>query len=266
MVTWVALLLLTPSQTPAGGVSDPAYAAPAALARQATSLALRAVDLGPTTADGAAYAKEAALWCVYAHAALFYRSQPTQEETEIVAQALTRCAAVAPLSVSLDAMRPVRQSSQHLCAIASMRMLLAHWNVDVREGELLRILGSDATSRGVHINAVLDVLPAYGVSAMACVGSADLLRVSLAAGLPVAVYQWVRLDRDVRHMRVVVGYDLSEESGLTWVLADPAPEMPPLWRANDEEFAQLWDCQWDADGHSQWMCVPYAGPTAVRER
>jgi len=46
------------------------------------------------------------------------------------------------------------------------------------------------------------------------------------------------------------------------VLADPAPEMPELWRATDEEFAQLWECEWDRDSHSRWMCVPYAGPAA----
>lgn len=262
MVVWLPLLFLSFLQTPTSGASDPAYASPVPLARQAMSMAARASDLGPDTEDGAAYTAEAALWCVYAHASLFYRQSPTAEEQAAVTDALAACAAIAPSSIRLGTVRPLRQSSQHLCAVASARMLLTYWGIEASEAELLRFFGADAIARGVHVNAVLDVLPAYGVSGMACVGSTDLIRVCLAAGLPIAVYQWVRLDRDVRHMRVVVGVDTTDEEGTSWVLADPAPEMPELWRATDEEFAQLWECEWDRDGHSRWMCVPYAGPAA----
>ncbi len=102
-----------------------------------------------------------------------------------------------------------------------------------------------------------------GLGAVECLGDQDLLRVCLAAGLPVAVYQWVRLDRDVRHMRVVAGYRLDEETGQPiWTLVDPAPEMPLIWETDAEGFADLWECAWDKEGHTRWMCVPYARPSS----
>jgi hypothetical protein len=261
MVAWMPVMLLAFLQTPGSGAADPAFASPVPLARQAESLAARARDLGPSTEDGAEYARDAARWCVYAHAAILYRDEPTDEERDAVTSALSACAQVIPTETRLEDLRPLRQSSQHLCAVASTRMLLAHWGIDVSEADLLEVFGREAVSRGVHVNAVLDALPLYGVSALACAGSSDLVRVCLTAGLPVAVYQWVRSDRDVRHMRVVVGYDTAEEDGPGWILADPAREMPELWRATDEEFMRLWDCHWDSEGHTQWMCVPYLGPS-----
>ncbi len=84
MVVWLPLLFLSFLQTPTSGASDPAYASPVPLARQAMSLAARASNLGPDTEDGAAYTAEAALWCVYAHASLFYRQSPTAEEQAAV--------------------------------------------------------------------------------------------------------------------------------------------------------------------------------------
>jgi hypothetical protein len=111
----------------------------------------------------------------------------------------------------------------------------------------------------VHVSFALECLPHYGISSFSCQGDERLLRVSLAAGFPVAVYQWVRRDREVRHMRLVVGYETPADGGEPeWLMVDPAPEMPLNWSAASEEFKALWECAWDDDGHTRWMCVPYA--------
>ncbi len=91
----------------------------------------------------------------------------------------------------------------------------------------------------------------------------------LAAGLPVAVYQWVRLDRDVRHMRVVVGAQLTtDERGHELGAGRSRARDARVVAGDDEEFAQLWECEWDRDGHSpRWMCVTFTrAPQPVRAR
>jgi len=241
------------------GGRDPAFSDPLSLARHAVSLAQQALDLGPRDEEGQRYASEAAQWCVYAYAAALYQQADTDEVRAALREAVDTCARAAPGKVQVQPLKTCRQSNQHLCAIAVLRMLLSHWGIDAGEDELIRLAGESARTEGVHVSFALECLPRYGISAFSCQGDEKLLRVSLAAGFPVAVYQWVRRDRDVRHMRLVVGYETPEEGGEPeWLMVDPAPEMPLNWRADSEELKALWECAWDEDGHTRWMCVPYA--------
>lgn len=235
---------------------DPAFAPVQTLAERSERLAQQALTLGPETPAGRAYAREAARHCVYAFAALGLTDAPSESDVSAARSALAACMPCLPSHALVEALTPVRQSEGALCAIASARMLLSHWKLEVPEGELLRMVGTQAIEDGVHVSFIGRCLPLYGVSVLACEGDTALLRAALAAGLPVAVYQWITAEEPVPHMRVVVGYDASER--LTWRLVDPAPQMPLVWDASDELFQALWECPWDDEDHTSWMCVPYA--------
>jgi hypothetical protein len=196
---------------------------------------------------------------MYAHAALCFRDETDESQVRAVREAAERCAEVIPDKLAVEEVRAYRQSTARYCVLASVRTLLSRWGIEASEGELGELAGERLTETGLNVSFVLEALPRYGVSVLACEGDTTLVRVALAAGLPVGVYQWVRRDRDVPHMRVVTGCDRDTASGnWVWNLLDPAPEMPARWRASDEEFQALWTCRWDEDGHSRWMCVPYA--------
>ncbi len=254
------LLLVLPallSGTLGQFAEDPAGAPPLALARHAEELASRARAMGPTTDAGQAQARDACRWCVYSVASVLADPDPTEEESDAVLRAVEACDAVAPDAVLLDAVPLHRQSTDDLCAIASARMLLGFWGRRVSEDELIRLAGTQCLTEGVHVSFLLDCLPRYSVSALACEGSPALLRVCLAAGLPAAVYQWVAEDRSVKHMRVVIGYDRTDPEVAYWRFLEPTPELPEVWDATDEQFDALWALRWDADGHERWMCIPY---------
>jgi len=255
------LLLLLPVVIPTafGQTShDPASAPPLALARHAEDLASRARALGTATEAGQAHARDACRWCVYSVASVLASNEATEEDSDAVRRAVAACDEVAPDTVLLEGVPLHRQSTDDLCAIASARMLLGYCGRDVSEDELIALAGPACVTEGVHVSFLLDCLPRYSVSALACEGSDALLRVCLAAGLPAAVYQWVTEDRGVKHMRVVVGYDRSDPAGAYWRVLEPTPELPEVWDATDEQFAKLWALPWDEDGHERWMCVPYA--------
>ncbi len=235
----------------------PAAPAPAPLAAHARELAAQAEALGPATEDGRRYAGEAAWWSIRALAALLAQEEPSEDDDDRVAQALAACDRVAPDRCVIDRAPVLRQSHDSLCAIASARMLLAAWGYETTEAELMRAAGPDVLSDGVHVSYVLECLPRYGLSTLACEGDARLLRVALAAGLPVAVYQWVEPERGVRHMRVVAGYDRTDPEHPTWRVLEPAPQLPGIADVAGEAFDALWDLAWDEDGHTRWMCLAY---------
>lgn len=239
------------------GQTPDAAPSPSALADHALTLALQSRSLGPASESGARYAREASRWAIRALGALLSREGPSEEESDRVAAALEACDAVIPDACLLEGPRPLRQSGDSLCAIASARMLLAAWGYSVGEADLIAAAGDQALTEGVHVSFLLECLPRYGLSTLACEGDSRTLRVALGAGLPVAVHQWVTTDRSVRHMRVVVGYDRREPERPLWRVLEPAPQLPEVSDVADADFQRLWELPWDEDRHLRWMCLAY---------
>jgi hypothetical protein len=249
-ILWVVVGCLA-GQTPTTAPS------PTALADHARTLALQSRAVGPATDAGVQYAREASRWAIRAVGALLARDEPSDDESGTVAAALEACDAVIPDTCLLEGPRTLRQSRDSLCAIASTRMLLAAWGYSVSEADLVQAAGPQALTDGVHVSFLLECLPHYGLSTLACEGDSRMLRVALAAGLPVAVHQWVTPDRAVRHMRVVAGYDRSDPEKPRWRVLEPAPQLPEVSDVADDEFQRLWELPWDDDRHVRWMCLAY---------
>lgn len=239
-----------------GPVTSGAPSEPGPAARHARALAHQASALGPETSAGRRCATEASRWALRALGSLLAEESPAEEDTALVQSALEACDAAIGDYRSLDALPYYRQSHDSYCVLASARMMLAAWEVRVSERELLGWAGPSA-EEGVHVSSLLEWLSWKGISGFACEGDARLVRVALAAGCPVAVFQLVSLERDTPHMRVVAGFDRRDPEHVAWRILEPAPQLPAISWSDAATFDALWDLAWDEDGHRRWMCVGY---------
>jgi ABC-type bacteriocin/lantibiotic exporter with double-glycine peptidase domain len=118
-----------------------------------------------------------------------------------------------PESVLLESMNYQRQALNN-CGPASVAILLGYYGHQVTQYEVNEIIPPGS------LGGLRALLPQYQLMARAyrTPPSRNALRQLLANGIPVIVNQWLSVGSDIRHYRVIKGYD---DEALVFISDDP---------------------------------------------